>query len=168
MKNVEDIFSLYSERKPQFSVDIETNPVPQVNFKASTNVSRTNSTYSMFFHINAQSLIKERLTLEDKGKYVSTNTICGLSKTWLKETDTLQQWQNNPNSFKTFRSDRDTPIKDCGENVMLIIPSSLNPGVRNFFESLRVECSLNSNSSSKQKQLIIVSYNRNKRLYHHS
>ena len=57
---------------------------------------------------------------------------------------------------------------------MLIFPSSLNPKVRNDldylnkkkFERLWIECSVNNNSANKQKQLMNVSYNPNKSLYH--
>ena len=65
------------------------------------------------YHVNAQSLIKKRLTLEDITKDLCTNTIYGISETWLKETDDLKLWKNNPNNFKTFRVDRDTPTKEC-------------------------------------------------------
>ena len=54
------------------------------------------------FHVNAQSLIKKRLTLEDITKDLGTNTIYGISETWLKETDDLKLWKNNQNNFKTF------------------------------------------------------------------
>ena len=58
--------------------------------------------------------------------------------------------------------------------MMLVIPSSLNPKVRNVLnymneknsESLWIECSVNNNSSNKKKQLINVSYNPKKSLYH--
>ena len=114
------------------------------------------------------------MTLEDITKDLGTNTIFGISETWLKETDDLKLWKNNPNNFKTFRADRDTLTKECGGGVMLIIPSSLTPKVRNDlnnmnkknFESLWVECSVNNNSSNKQKRLISVSYNPNKSLYY--
>ena len=92
----------------------------------------------------------------------------------LEETDDLKLRKNVPNNFETFRADRDTPTKECGGGVMLIIPSTLNPNVRNDlnymnktnFESLLIECSVNNNSCNKQKQLINVSYNPNKSLYH--
>ena len=92
----------------------------------------------------------------------------------LEETDDLKLRKNIPNNFETFRADRDTPTKECGGGVMLIFPSTLNPNVRNDlnymnktnFESLLIECSVNNNSCNKQKQLINVSYNPNKSLYH--
>ena len=174
MKNVKTLYTLYSERKLKLSGDVETNPGPQVNFKALTNLFRVNNKYLKFFHVNAQSLIKKRLTLEDITKDLGTNTIYAISETWLKETDDLKLWENNSKNFKTFRADRDTPTKECGGGVMLIIPSSLNPKLRNdlnymnkkYFESLWIECSMNNNSPNKQKQLINVSYNPNKCLYH--
>ena len=111
------------------------------------------------FHVNAQRLIKKRLTLEDITKNSGTNTINGISETWLKGTDDLILWKNNPNNFKTFRADRDTPTKECGGGVMFLISSSLNPKVRNdlnymnkkIFESLWVKRRVNNNSSNKQK-----------------
>ena len=57
------------------------------------------------FHVNAQSLIKKSLTLEDITKDLGKNTIYGISETWLKETDDLKLWENNQNNFKTFRAD---------------------------------------------------------------
>ena len=131
MKNVKTRFISYSERKLKLSGDVETNPGPQVNFKALTKLFQNNNKYLKIYHVNAQSLIKKRLTLEDITKDLGTNTIYGVSETWLKEADDLKLWKNNPNNFKTFRVDRDTPTKECGGGMMLIIPSSLNPKVRN-------------------------------------
>ena len=174
MKNVKTHFTSYSERKLKLSGDVETNPGPQVNFKSLTKLFQNNNKYLKIFLVNAQNLIKKRLTLEDITKDLGTNTIYGISETWLKETDDLELWKNNPNNFKTFRADRDTPTEECGGGVMLIIPSSLNPKMRNDlnymnkkkFESLWVQCCVNNNSSNKQKQLIMFSYNPNKSLYH--
>ena len=76
------------------------------------------------------------MTLQDIAKDLETNTIYGISGTWLKETDDLKLWKNNPNNFKTFRADRDKLTKDCGGGVMLMIPSSLNPKVRHDLNCL--------------------------------
>ena len=116
----------------------------------------------------------KKLSLEDITKDLGTKTIYCISETWQKETDDLKLWENNANNFKTFRADRDTPTKECGGGVMLIIPSSVNPKVCNVlnymnkknFEILWTECSVNKNSSNKQKQLIKVPYNPSKSLYH--
>ena len=69
--------------------------------------------------MKARSLIKKRVTLQDKTKDFGTNTIYGISETWLRETDDFKLWKTNPNNFKTFRDDRDTPTKEKGGGVML-------------------------------------------------
>ena len=131
MKNLKTLYTSYSVRKLELSGDVETNPGPEVNLKALTKLFQNNNKYLKSFHVIAQNLIKKRLTLEDITNDLGTNTIYGISETWLKETDDLKLWKNNPNNFKTFRADRDTPTKECGGGVTLIIPSSLNPKVRN-------------------------------------
>ena len=103
MKNVKTFYTSYSERKFQLSGDVETNPGPHVNFKASTKFFQNNNKYLKRFHVNAQSLIKKKLTLENITKDLGTNTIYGISETWLKETDDLKVWNNISNNFKTFR-----------------------------------------------------------------
>ena len=59
-----------------------------------------------------------------------------------------------------------------GSGVMLIIPLSLNPKVRNDLNYMNkknhyIECSQNNNSFNKQKQLINVCCNPQKSLYHY-
>ena len=158
IKPIKILFDRFSELRLQLSGDIEVNPGPQIIFKALTNTFHNKSKRLKFFHVNAQSLVRKRLVLEDIVRDLGTNTIFGISETWLKETDDLKLWKINPNNFKTFRADRDTPTKECGGGVMLIIPSSLNPKVRNdlnymnkkHFECLWIECCLNNSAVNKQ------------------
>ena len=115
MKNVKYFHTSHSGRKLKLSGDVETNPGPQDNFKALAKLFQNNTKYLKSFLVNAQSLIKKKLTPEDITKDLGTNTIYGISETWLKETDDLKLWKNNPSNFKRFRADRDMPTKNVVE-----------------------------------------------------
>ena len=101
------------------------------------------------------------------------NTIFAFSETWLKENDDEKVWQLNEKLFKTFRCDRKSNEKQQGGGVMIIAPKHLNPKLRkdlkklnpNHFESLWIECNLNTDHSNKKKHSINVSYNPHKFLY---
>ena len=43
MKNLKTLYTLYYERKLKLSGDVETNPGPQINFKALTSLFRNNN-----------------------------------------------------------------------------------------------------------------------------
>ena len=58
MKNVKIFYTSYSERKLKLSGDVETNPGPQVNFKALTKLFQNNNEYLKIFYVNGQRLIK--------------------------------------------------------------------------------------------------------------
>ena len=90
MKNIKTLYTSYFERKLKLSGDVETNPGPQVYFKALTNLFRDDNNNLKLFHSNAQNLVKKRLTLEDITKHLGTITIYGFSETWLKETDDMK------------------------------------------------------------------------------
>ena len=48
----------------------------------------------------------------------------------------------------------------------MTLREDLNHLNRTFFESIWIECNMTTNSTSKQKQLINISYNPSKTLYH--
>ena len=127
-----------------------------------------------FFHLNAQSLLKKRSTLENLINDLGANTIFGFSDLWTKTSHDKKLWQIGPTYYKTFRTDREAPNRENGGGVMQIIPACLNPKTRNdlnylineLFESLWIEWSLNHSTSNKQKRLINTSYNPKKAYYH--
>ena len=61
---------------------------------------------------------------------ILATTLYGLSETWLKAEDSKSFWELEKGLFKTFRSDRETMLKDRGGGVMLIVPKSTNPKLR--------------------------------------
>ena len=91
------------------SGDVEINPGPHVVFKYLTRVFTHNSKKLKFFHVNAQSLVKKRLALNFIVDDLGENTIYGISETWLTKNDDQKLWEIHPNSFETFRMDRETP-----------------------------------------------------------
>ena len=97
------------------SGDVEINPGPHVVFKYSTRIFTHNSKTLKFFHVNAQSLVKTRLTLNFIVDDLGENTIYGISETCSIENDHQKLWENHPtqipNSFKTFSMDRKHQIK---------------------------------------------------------
>ena len=103
------------------------------------------------------------------------NTIYGIKEAWLTENDDQKQWEIHPNSFKTFRMDGETPNKNRGGGVMLIIPKYPKTKVRkdldrmnkNYFESLWVECNINCQNSRRQRHLTKICFNPNKNLSKH-
>ena len=154
--------------------DIESNPGPLISFKTLTKTFKDNNNRLKFFHINAQSLLRKRLTLQDMILDLGPNCIFGISETWLKDIDDKKLWNVKPELYKTFRMDRQCPNKDRGGGVMLIVPIKLNPKIREdlnhlnktFFESLWIECNMTTKNEFKKKQLINISYNPKKTLYH--
>ena len=122
--------------------------------------------------MNVQSFVKKRLDLNFIVDDLRENTIYRSNETWSTENDDQKLWEMHPNSFKTFRSDRETPNKNCGGgySLLLRIPKYLNPKVRkdlnlmnkNYFECLWVECNINCQNSTRQRQLINICYNPNK------
>ena len=72
------------------SGDMETNPSPSIVFKHLTSILRNNNKRIKFIHINAQSLLKKQIMLEDFIQELGPNTIFGISETWLKNTDDKQ------------------------------------------------------------------------------
>ena len=164
-------FNMFFQWKLSLSGDIEINPGPLINFKYLTTLFKKNNRSLKFFHLNAQSLLKKRSTLENLINDLGANTIFGFSESWLKTSDDKKLWQINPTHFKTFRTDREAPNRENGGGVMLIIPACLNLKTLNdlnylnkeLFESLWIECSLNNSTSNKKKQLINISYNPKKK-----
>ena len=90
-----------------------------------------------------------------------------------RKNDDEKAWQLNEKLFTTFRCGRKSNEKQQGGGVMIIAPKHLNPKLRqdlnklnpNCFESLIIECNLNTNLSNKRKHLINVSYNPRKSRY---
>ena len=122
--------------------------------------------------MNCQSLIKKKTTVHELLNDLGTNTIYGLSETWLKADDDETFWNLNSDYFKSYRCDRYLSQKDRGGGVMLFVPKSPNPKSRKDlncmdackFERLWIECNLTNDTKKKQKQLINISYNPNKNL----
>ena len=147
--------------------DVELNPGPTYVYKKTTAVFSRNSKKLKFFHVNCQSIVLKKRQIENLVGDLGNNTVYGFSETWLKEEDSQSFWELKKDLFKTFRSDRETMLKDRGGGVMLIVPKSLHPKIRkdlnhlnkNLFESLWIECNLNNNAHYKKKQLINISYN---------
>ena len=137
---------------------VELNPGPLTIYKYLIQYFNEKSTHSNLFHMNCQSLSKKEHAF---------------SETWLKENDDEKVWQLNKKVFKTFRCDRKSNGKHPGGGVMNIAPKHLKPKLRkdliklnpNHFESLWIECNLNTDYSNKKKHLINVSYNPHKSLY---
>ena len=135
--------------------DFESNPGPLVNFKSLTKIFHENGNRMKFFHINAQSLLKKRSTLKGLIQDLGPNNITGVSETWLKNTDDNKLWKISPNIFKTFRLDRQSPEKDRGGGVILVVPTKLNLKLREdlnhlnktFFESIWIERKMTTNST---------------------
>ena len=152
------------------SGDVKINPGLHVVFKYLTGIFTHNSKNLKFFHVNVQSFVKKRLDLNFIVDDLRENTIYRSSETWSTENDDQKLWEMHPNSFKTFRSDRETPNKNCGGGLLLRIPKYLNPKVRkdlnlmnkNYFECLWVECNINCQNSTRQRQMINICYNPNK------
>ena len=152
--------------------DIELNPGPTCVYKKTTELFNNSNKKLKFFHINCQSIAAKRTQIENIIQDLGNNTVYGFSETWLKEEDSEKLWEIEKKSFKTFRSDRNSTLKEKGGGVMLSIPKTLNPKLRKdlnhldqqFFESLWIECSLNNDTGSKCKQLINISYNPKKSL----
>ena len=117
--------------------------------------------------MNGQSLLKKKHVLQHMMSDLGDNTIFAFSETWLKQNDDEKAWQLNENLFKTFRCGRKSNEKQQGGGVMIIAPKHLNPKLRqdlnklnpNHFESLWIECNLNTDLSNKEKHLINVSCN---------
>ena len=168
------VYTIQLRYRLLLSGDFETNPGPSIVFKHLTSIFKT--TKIKIIHINAQSLLKKnRIMLEDFVRDLGLNTMFGISETWLNITDDNQLWNLNPNLFKTFRMDRNSTTKERSGGVMLIVPLHLSPKGRNDlncfdknkFESIWVECNLNTNTIQRQqKHLINVSYNPSNSLHH--
>ena len=130
------------------------------------------STEEKFFYAHCQSIVQKNEQIQIILNGLRDNTVYGLSKTWLKESNDQKLWELNKDRFKTFRSDRKPGIKTKGGGVMLLIPKTLNPKSRNDlncmnknqFESLWVECNFNIDPTKKNRQLINISYNPSKSL----
>ena len=134
--------------------DVELNPGPPYVYKKTTAVFSGNSKKLKYFHVNCQSIVVKKKQIENLVGDLGNNTVYGFSETWLKEEDSQSFWELKKDLFKTFRSDRETMLKDRGGGVMVIVPKSLNPKIRkdlihlnkNLFESLWIECNLNNNA----------------------
>ena len=122
--------NMFFQWKLSLRGNIEINPGPLINYKYLTTLFKTNNRSLKFFHLNAQSLLKKRSTLENLINDLGANIIFGFSESWLKTSDDKKLWQINPTHFKTFRTDREEPNREKGGGVMLIIPACLNPKTR--------------------------------------
>ena len=102
-------------------------------------------------------MLKRRSTLKKMIQDLGPNRTNGISETWLRETDDKKPQNFSPNTFKTFRLDRQGPRKARGCGVILIVPTKLNPKLREdfshlnktFLESIWIECDMATNSTSK-------------------
>ena len=52
------------------------------------------------------------------------NSITGISETWLRDTDDKKLWNISPNTFKTFKLDRQIPERDRGGVVIIIVTTN--------------------------------------------
>ena len=152
------------------SGDVETNPGPPIVYKDLVSIFKENRKKLKLIHVNCQSLIKKKSTMHQNLNDLGTNTIYGLSETWLKADDDETFWNLNIDYFKSYRCDRYLSQKDRGGGVMLFVPKSLNPKSRKDLncmdagkiESLWIQGNLTNDTKKKQKQLINISYNPNK------
>ena len=64
------------------SGDIETNPGPRMVFKFLKQMFSNNDKKLKLFHLNCQSIVKKRETLQQVIDDLGVNTICGISETW--------------------------------------------------------------------------------------
>ena len=152
------------------SGDVELNPGPLTIYKYLIHYFTEKSTHLKLFHMNCQSLLKKKHVLQHMMSDLGDNTIFAFSETWLNEIDDEKAWQLNENLFKTFRCDRKSNETQQGGGVMSIAPKDLNPKLRqdlnklnpNHFESLWIECNLNTDLSNKRKPSINISSNPHK------
>ena len=104
--------------------------------------------------MNCQSIVLKKKQIENLVRDLGSNTVNGVSETWLKEEYSQSFKELKKDLFKTFRSDRETLLKERGGGVMLIDPKSLNPKIRkdlnhlnkNLYESLWIEYNLSNNA----------------------
>ena len=108
--------------------------------------------------MNCQSIVLKKKQIGNFVGDLGNSSVYGFSETWLKEEDSQSFWELKKDIFITFRSDRETMLKDRGGGVMLIVPKSLNPKIKkdlnhlnkNLFENLWIECNLNNNAHNKK------------------
>ena len=108
--------------------DVETNPGPAAigYLDLHHQVSRSPSLLK-FFHVNAQSAKKQRTHLIKLIQELTTNTIFGITETWLTPEDDEKLWDLDP-LYSSFRNDRKCNNK--GGGVLLAVPKILSPKVR--------------------------------------
>lgn len=150
--------------------DIHPNPGPTISYDECTQKVRSSKCLK-YLLCNCRSVLRKRNLLNGMCNDLGSETIYGITETWLKPTDDQKLWSLLPESMVTFRNDRDLNYssKKRGGGVLLAVPRVLNPIQRQDlnsnsgdFESQWVECHLDE--KGKQKQLINLSYNPNKSL----
>ena len=143
--------------------DVETNPGPAAiaYMDLQHQVSRSRSLLK-FFHVNAQSAMKQRTHLMKLIQDLTPNTIFGITERWLTPEDDENLSDLDP-MYSSFRNDRKCNTKASG--VRLAVPKILSPNVKpdlctNFeqtsFESMWVEYSF---TGSGTKAVVAVLYN---------
>lgn len=151
------------------SGDIEKNPGPR-KFKTYQDLIRFTEKKNenlKYACVNFQNLSIKHPEFKRFINDFDASSIIGITETWMDETINDNNWVINKELYKIFRCDRDKHAtnKAKGGGVLLLMPSALDPKLRNdlnlfsVFESIWVEFRVGA-----KKRLVNISYNPNKNM----
>ena len=103
-------YSLVVGRVLFLSCDEELNPGPHFNYTQFTNLMKKYNDQISFLHPNCQSMLGQRLLLENFQSDLGDICILGISETWLKSVNNIPFWSIHTDYLMSFRCDRGTDL----------------------------------------------------------
>ena len=111
--------------------DIEVNPGPPLSYEILANKAKEHHNFLKYITLNCRSIKNKYLEIRFLSEIVDSNTIIGLTETWLDDTCDHKTYSFCKTTHEIFRYDRN---KKCtGQHpsggTLLLIPKKFNPKI---------------------------------------